>query len=90
MEQRPTKNHYHKDRFRDSVSLVDHPRRKSHGGNGRSLTTDECTKSPLGTKISTKENSNHHGGAFGTELRSWEKVIKSGEPFWRENVTGQF
>jgi hypothetical protein len=69
--------------------LIGHPRRKSLGEDGRGLTKEESTKSPLGTNISTEENSNHHGGAIGTELSSWEKEIRRGELFWREKAMGR-
>jgi hypothetical protein len=32
---------------------------------------NKSTKSPLGTKISMEENSNHHGRGLGTESSSW-------------------
>jgi hypothetical protein len=60
------------------------------GEDGRGLTKEESTKSPLGIKISTVENSNCHGSGIGTESSSWEKEIRSKELFWRERVTGQF
>jgi hypothetical protein len=48
--------------FRSSVSLVGHPRRKNLREDGRGLTKEGSTKSPLGIEFSTKGNSNSHGG----------------------------
>jgi hypothetical protein len=41
-----------RDRFRNSVSLVGYPRRKMLGEDGRGLTKEGSTKSPLGIEIS--------------------------------------
>jgi hypothetical protein len=62
-----------RDRFRDSVSPVGYPRRKTLGEDGRGLSKEGSTKSPREIEISTKENSNHHEEDLGTECSSWER-----------------
>jgi hypothetical protein len=69
-----------RDQFRDSVSPVGYPRRKTLGEGGRGLTKERSTKSPLGIKISI-ENSNCHGGDLGAESHSWERKNQSVELF---------
>jgi hypothetical protein len=43
------------------------------GEDGRGLTKEESTKSPLGIEISMEDNSNRHGGGLGIKSSSWER-----------------
>jgi hypothetical protein len=56
---------------------------------GRGLTKDDSTKSPLGIEISTKKGSNCHGVGLGTESSSWRKSLRRGKLLRREGVTGE-
>jgi hypothetical protein len=60
------------------------------GEDGRGLTKEESTKSPLGIEISMEDNSNRHGGGLGIKSSSWEREREkqSEKLFWREKVMG--
>jgi hypothetical protein len=77
------------DWFAKSVSPREHKRGRSIRERGKTLTTEGNTKSPLGIKMSTEENSNHHGEDLGTECNSWRN-LRIGEHIRGEKVSGRF
>jgi hypothetical protein len=79
-----------RDQFRNLVSLVGYPLRKTLGENGRGLSMEGSTKSPPGIKISMEENSNLHGGDLGTKSHSWVRKNQREKLFRREKVTSSF